>query len=76
MERIKATKDFQKAFRRASESLEQMFNTIKTFEPIHTTLFIELISTKEAIVRRVHELLLAVQNKTTLEATIRKKTRS
>ena len=73
METTKVTKDLQKAFRRASESLERMFNTIKTFEPIHTTSFMDLFLAKEAVERKVHELLLAVQNKTTLEETIKKK---
>lgn len=73
MEKAKATKDLQKAFRRASESLERMFNTIKTFEPIHTTLFMDLFLAKEAVERKVHELLLAVQNKVTLEETITNK---
>ena len=62
IEKTKATKDLQKAFQRASESLEQM-DTIKTFEPIHTTLFMDLFLAKEAVERKVHELLLTVQNK-------------
>ena len=73
MEKTKATKDLTKAFRRASESLEGMFTIMKTFEPIHTTLFLDLFVAKEAVERKVYELLLAVQNKTTLEATINTK---
>ena len=73
MEKTKATKDLTKAFRRASESLEGMFTIMKTFEPIHTTLFMDLFVAKEAVERKVYELLLAVQNKTTLEATINTK---
>ena len=73
MQRSNVTKDLKEAFRQTSESLEKMFNRIKSFGQIHTTFFMDLYWSKEAVENTVHKLLLAAQNKTSLEETIMKK---
>ena len=70
MEKNNITKDLTKAFGRASESLEKMFNVIKTFEAIHSTFFMQLYLEKEAVERKMVQLLHAVDNKTSLQESI------
>ena len=70
MEKTNITKDLTKAFSRASESLEKMFNVIQMFEAIHSTSFMQVYLEKEAVERKMVQLLHAVDNKTSLQETI------